>query len=140
MLAHRLTPLHALGAPFARDLGRPLGDADADRDGEKREKLGAVVDRVRVVVGLGRIGWQAYLRGRRALGAFNALFISFLMAPVAVVVLVAFTPAGWLKIPTTSFSLRWFRDQFGGPVAAGCDPYDQLTSEAASVPVAKRPE
>src|SRR5499425_3168664 len=25
--------------------------------------------RVRVVVGLGRIGWQAYLRGRRALGA-----------------------------------------------------------------------
>src|SRR5207249_11534978 len=28
-----------------------------------------LLTRVRVVVGLGRIGWQAYLRGRRALGA-----------------------------------------------------------------------
>ena len=28
----------------------------------------ALLDRVRVVVGLGRIGWQAYLRARRALG------------------------------------------------------------------------
>jgi uracil-DNA glycosylase len=27
-----------------------------------------LLDRVRVVVGLGRIGWEAYLRGRRALG------------------------------------------------------------------------
>jgi putative spermidine/putrescine transport system permease protein len=45
----------------------------------------------------------------RALAAFNALFLGFLMAPVVVVVLVAFTPEGWLKIPTTSFSLRWFR-------------------------------
>ena len=29
-------------------------------------------DRTRVVVGLGRIGWQAYLRARRALGAAPA--------------------------------------------------------------------
>jgi uracil-DNA glycosylase family 4 len=29
----------------------------------------ALLARVRVVVGLGRIGWQAYLRARRALGA-----------------------------------------------------------------------
>ncbi len=43
------------------------------------------------------------------LGSFNVLFIGFLLAPVVVVVLVAFTPEGWLKIPTTSFSLRWFR-------------------------------
>jgi uracil-DNA glycosylase family 4 len=28
-----------------------------------------LLDRVRVVVGLGRIGWQAYLRARQALGA-----------------------------------------------------------------------
>jgi putative spermidine/putrescine transport system permease protein len=47
--------------------------------------------------------------GRRLLGIFNILFIAFLVAPVVVVVLVAFTPEGWLKIPTTSFSLRWFR-------------------------------
>ncbi len=46
---------------------------------------------------------------RRLLGIFNVLFIGFLLAPVVVVVLVAFTPEGWLKIPTTSFSLRWFR-------------------------------
>lgn len=47
---------------------------------------------------------------RRPLEVFNALFIGFLLAPVVVVVLVAFTPEGWLKIPTTSFSLRWFRE------------------------------
>jgi putative spermidine/putrescine transport system permease protein len=47
--------------------------------------------------------------GRRALQAFNALFVAFLLAPVVVVVLVAFTPEGWLAIPTTRFSLRWFR-------------------------------
>jgi len=29
----------------------------------------ALLDRVRVVVGLGRIGWQAYLRARKATGA-----------------------------------------------------------------------
>ena len=46
---------------------------------------------------------------RRVLGLFNVLFVGFLLAPVVVVVLVAFTPEGWLKIPTTSFSLRWFR-------------------------------
>ena len=47
--------------------------------------------------------------GRRALEGFNVLFVGFSLAPVVVVVLVAFTPAGWLKIPTTRFSLRWFR-------------------------------
>ena len=47
---------------------------------------------------------------RRPLEVFNALFIAFLLAPVVVVVLVAFTPEGWLKIPTTRFSLRWFRE------------------------------
>jgi uracil-DNA glycosylase family 4 len=29
----------------------------------------ALLDRARVVVGLGRIGWQAYLRSRKAMGA-----------------------------------------------------------------------
>ena len=29
----------------------------------------ALLDRVRVVVGLGRIGWQAYLRARQSMGA-----------------------------------------------------------------------
>lgn len=48
-------------------------------------------------------------RAPGALGLFNAAFIGFLLAPIAVVVLVAFTPEGWLQIPTTRFSLRWFR-------------------------------
>jgi putative spermidine/putrescine transport system permease protein len=48
-------------------------------------------------------------RALRPLAIFNALFVGFLLAPIAVVVLVAFTPAGWLQIPTTRFSLRWFQ-------------------------------
>jgi len=47
--------------------------------------------------------------GVRPLALFNVLFVAFLLAPIVVVVLVAFTPEGWLRIPTTRFSLRWFR-------------------------------
>ncbi len=47
---------------------------------------------------------------RDFLSYFNFLFLIFLMAPIVVVVLVAFTPEGWLQIPTTKFSLRWFRE------------------------------
>ena len=32
-----------------------------------------------------------------------------MLAPIVVVCLVAFTPEGYLSLPTTSFSLRWFR-------------------------------
>ena len=39
---------------------------------------------------------------------FNALVITFMLAPLVIVCLVAFTPAETLQIPTTSFSLRWF--------------------------------
>ncbi|GAB2727748.1 ABC transporter permease [Comamonas sediminis] len=39
---------------------------------------------------------------------FNALVIIFMLAPLVVVCLVAFTPAETLTLPTTSFSLRWF--------------------------------
>ena len=39
---------------------------------------------------------------------FNALVITFMLAPLVVVCLVAFTPEETLTIPTTSFSLRWF--------------------------------
>lgn len=41
--------------------------------------------------------------------AFHALFIAFILAPILIVVWVAFTPEGYLSIPTTDFSLRWFR-------------------------------
>jgi putative spermidine/putrescine transport system permease protein len=40
---------------------------------------------------------------------FHALFVVFMLAPIAVVCLVAFTPDGFLSLPTNGFSLRWFR-------------------------------
>ena len=39
---------------------------------------------------------------------FLGLFVTFLLAPIAMVCLVAFTPESYLSIPTTHFSLRWF--------------------------------
>ena len=43
---------------------------------------------------------------------FNALVIAFMLAPLVIVCVVAFTPANTLTIPTTEFSLRWFRAVF----------------------------
>jgi putative spermidine/putrescine transport system permease protein len=40
---------------------------------------------------------------------FHALFIAFILAPIVVVCLVAFTPQGYLSLPTNGLSLRWFR-------------------------------
>ncbi len=40
---------------------------------------------------------------------FHTLFVSFMLAPIVVVCLVAFTPEGFLSIPTHTWSLRWFR-------------------------------
>ena len=40
---------------------------------------------------------------------FHAAFVTFMVAPIAIVVLVAFTPEGFLSVPTTHWSLRWFR-------------------------------
>ncbi|MCK6452405.1 MAG: ABC transporter permease [Alphaproteobacteria bacterium] len=45
--------------------------------------------------------------GRLAL-LFHAAFIAFILAPLIVVGLVAFTPEAYLSIPTTRWSLRWF--------------------------------
>jgi len=41
--------------------------------------------------------------------AYHALFIAFILAPILIVCWVAFTPLGYLSIPTREFSLRWFR-------------------------------
>ena len=43
---------------------------------------------------------------------FNALVIAFMMAPLVIVCVVAFTPGNTLSIPTTQFSLRWFKAVF----------------------------
>lgn len=40
---------------------------------------------------------------------FHALFVVFVTAPILIVCLVAFTPEGFLSLPTRGFSLRWFR-------------------------------
>src|SRR5437763_12242434 len=40
---------------------------------------------------------------------FHTIFVIVMVAPILVVCLVAFTPEGYLSLPTTSFSLRWFR-------------------------------
>lgn len=39
---------------------------------------------------------------------FHALFVVFLIAPMVLVCLVAFTPNGFLSLPTDGLSLRWF--------------------------------
>lgn len=41
--------------------------------------------------------------------AFHTLFVIFIMAPILIVCVVAFTPEGFLSLPTTGLSLRWFR-------------------------------
>ena len=40
---------------------------------------------------------------------FHTFFVIFMLAPIVVVCLVAFTPEGYLSLPTSGFSLRWFR-------------------------------
>lgn len=40
---------------------------------------------------------------------FHALFVIFMLAPIVVVCVVAFTPEGYLSVPTTEWSLRWFK-------------------------------
>lgn len=44
--------------------------------------------------------------------AFNALVVTFMLAPLVVVCLVAFTPADTLQVPWGDYSLRWFRAVF----------------------------
>lgn len=41
--------------------------------------------------------------------AFHTIVVGFVLAPLVIIILVAFTPENTLAIPTTSFSLRWFQ-------------------------------
>ena len=52
--------------------------------------------------------------GPLALG-FNAVVIAFMLAPLLIVCIVAFTPENTLTIPGTRLSLRWFRAVFAHP-------------------------
>lgn len=40
---------------------------------------------------------------------YHTLFVVFMLAPIAIVCIVAFTPEGFLSFPTHGLSLRWFR-------------------------------
>ena len=40
---------------------------------------------------------------------FHALFVTFIVAPLVVVMAMAFTSKGYLSLPTDGLSLRWFR-------------------------------
>lgn len=46
---------------------------------------------------------------------FNALVVAFMLAPLVIVCVVAFTPENTLTIPTTRLSLRWFASVFAHP-------------------------
>ncbi|MCW5261187.1 ABC transporter permease [Verminephrobacter eiseniae] len=40
---------------------------------------------------------------------FHTLFVVFMLAPLVIVCIVAFTPQGYLSLPTQGLSLRWFK-------------------------------
>lgn len=40
---------------------------------------------------------------------YHTLFVVFMLAPIVIVCIVAFTPEGFLSFPTHGLSLRWFR-------------------------------
>jgi putative spermidine/putrescine transport system permease protein len=46
---------------------------------------------------------------------FHALFVVFILGPILIVCAVAFTPLGYLSLPTHGLSLRWFRAIAGNP-------------------------
>lgn len=46
---------------------------------------------------------------------FHTLFVTFMLAPIVIVCIVAFTPEGYLSFPTSGLSLRWFRTIFEYP-------------------------
>jgi putative spermidine/putrescine transport system permease protein len=46
---------------------------------------------------------------------FHTAFIVFMLAPLVVVCLVAFTSKGYISMPTEGFSLRWFRAILDNP-------------------------
>jgi putative spermidine/putrescine transport system permease protein len=46
---------------------------------------------------------------------FHSLILAFVLAPLVIICLVAFTPENTLSLPTSGLSLRWFRAIFAHP-------------------------
>jgi putative spermidine/putrescine transport system permease protein len=56
------------------------------------------------------------MRGNGFFGlVFHTVFILFILAPLLMVCAVAFTPEGYISLPTASLSLRWFRAILDNP-------------------------
>jgi putative spermidine/putrescine transport system permease protein len=75
--------------------------------------------------------------------AFHALFIAFIVAPLAIVCVVAFTPTGYIALPTNGLSLRWFRAILDNPrfvnafwLSLGLGLLSSLLATALAVPAA----
>lgn len=49
------------------------------------------------------------------LSLFNVLMFVFMLAPLAIVIWMSFTPAVLFVLPTTDFSLRWYHATFAHP-------------------------
>jgi putative spermidine/putrescine transport system permease protein len=75
--------------------------------------------------------------------AFHALFIGFIVAPLAIVCVVAFTPLGYISLPTDGISLRWFAAILDNPrfvsafwISLGLGLVSSLISTLLAVPAA----
>jgi len=49
------------------------------------------------------------------LRVFNWLMIVFMLAPLALIVWMSFTPTAMFRLPVDNFSLRWYREAFNYP-------------------------
>lgn len=74
---------------------------------------------------------------------FHTVFVIVMVAPILVVCLVAFTPEGFLSLPTNGFSLRWFRTIANYPefihafwVSLGLGALSSFTALLFAVPAA----
>lgn len=74
---------------------------------------------------------------------FHALFISFILAPLLIVCVVAFTPLGYISLPTDRLSLRWFAAILDNPrfisafwLSLGLGAVSSLIATALAIPAA----
>jgi putative spermidine/putrescine transport system permease protein len=61
------------------------------------------------------MGGDIPMKTARFLSIFHYLLVLFLLAPIILVIMVSFTPETFLTVPTTKFSLRWYRAIIDNP-------------------------
>jgi len=74
---------------------------------------------------------------------FHALFIGFILAPLLIVCAVAFTPLGYISLPTDRLSLRWFAAILDNPrfinafwLSLGLGTVSSLIATVLAIPAA----